>query len=111
MWRWWRINVLKQIFRKDETRPRRFTKPRPATCYKCSMPGLYPCEFPGCTIPMCLKHVNRKAGGKLCDKHKNATLVQHEAKPQTRFRDAGEAVPHVEANAAGVEGPKTDRTD
>ena len=87
--------ILK-IFRKDETRPRRFTKPRPAVCFKCSMSGLYRCEFPGCALAMCLKHVNRKAGGKLCDKHKNATLVQHEAKPQTRFRDAGEAVPHVE---------------
>jgi len=96
--------ILK-IFRKDETRPRRFTKPRPAVCFKCSMSGLYRCEFPGCALAMCLKHVNRKAGGKLCDKHKNATLVQHEAKPQTRFRDAGEAVPHVEGvNAHDSEG-------
>ena len=89
------------IDRTQQTKPRRFFKPREAQCYKCSMPGLYHCQFPGCTLPMCLKHRITKGGGTLCDRHKFAQLVQEEAAPSTRFRSSGDAVPHEEKSDGG----------
>lgn len=65
-------------------------------CYRCSMPGIFHCEFPRCRRPLCAKHRVRKAGGDLCPPHQHATLLQEEAVPQTRFRDGGIAVPHQE---------------
>jgi hypothetical protein len=85
-----------KIFRREETKPRRFFKPRTLKCTFCSMPGPYHCEYPRCGLPLCLKHRVRKAGGNLCEKHKDATLVQEEALPQARFGDTGEAIPHQE---------------
>lgn len=87
---------MNQIFRREESKPRRFFKPRTPKCYACSMPGPYHCEAPHCGLPLCLKHRIRKAGGNLCDKHKDAQLVQEDAVPQTRFKDVGEAIPHQE---------------
>lgn len=74
----------------------RFFQPRIEKCYKCSMPGPYRCKVAGCGLSMCDKHRVRKAGGDLCAKHINARLVQDDAVPATRFRDAGEAKPHKE---------------
>jgi hypothetical protein len=82
--------------RVQQTKPGRIFKPRQAPCYKCSMPGLYHCEAPRCGTPLCLRHRIRKAGGNLCEKHRDAKLVQQDAEPQIRFKDAGEAVPHDE---------------
>lgn len=88
---------MKPIFRREETKPGRLFKPRTEQCYRCSMPGLYHCELPSCRLPLCIKHRIRKAGGDLCEKHRDAVLVQQDAEPQTRFKDAGEAVPHAHA--------------
>ena len=85
------------INRTQESKPRRFFKPRQAPCYACSMPGLYHCEISSCRLPLCVKHRVRKAGGDLCAKHKNSQLVQEAAEPTTKkFADAGEAMPHEE---------------
>ena len=96
-----------------ETKPGRFFKPRTEQCYACSMPGLSNCGV--CRLPLCLKHRIRKAGGNLCKKHAGAQLVQHESIPQTRFKDAGEAVAHetemsmVQAGIPDLEGSKDPR--
>lgn len=95
------------IFRREESKPRRFARPRTPQCIYCAMPGPYTCEIKGCGAAMCLKHRNRKAGGSLCDKHKGAQLQQDEAVPQARFKDVGEAVPHQEEQY----GDDSDRTD
>jgi hypothetical protein len=81
--------------RTQQTKPRRVFKPQQASCYKCAMPALYYCEIAGCRMPMCKKHRVRKAGGNLCTKHKDSQLIQQDAEPQTRFKDSGEAVPHI----------------
>jgi hypothetical protein len=88
---------MKPIFRREETKPRRFFKPRTEPCYRCPMAGVYHCQLPSCRLPMCLKHRIRKAGGDLCEKHKDAQLVQEDAQAQTKFKDPGEAVPHEPA--------------
>jgi hypothetical protein len=82
------------IFRREESKPRRFARPRTPQCIHCSMPGPYTCEIASCGAPLCLKHRKRKAGGTLCEKHYGSQLIQQDAVPQSRFKDPGEAVPH-----------------
>jgi hypothetical protein len=46
-------HALRAIFdRTQQTKAQRFFQPRVDPCYKCSMPGVYHCEYPRCGLPL-----------------------------------------------------------
>jgi len=71
----------------QQSKPRIFHPIGDPSCYKCAMPGIHRCQFPGCTLPMCSKHRIRKAGGSLCDAHQGAKLIQEASVPSRRFKN------------------------
>lgn len=74
-----------------ETFPTRYLKPKPVSCFACSMPSAAHCEFPGCALPLCAKHTIKKAGGHLCYAHRGAVLIQENSIPGCET--SGDSVP------------------
>jgi len=87
------------------TQPQRQAYVKPQQCAWCSSRSETRCEFPGCNVPLCRKHLVRKGGGNLCRNHQNARLVQQFGVPgagavatlgvmSKRFKPKGPALPH-----------------
>ncbi len=76
-------------------------------CAWCSSRSKTRCEFPGCNVPLCWKHLVRKGGGNLCRNHQGARLVQQLGLPgigavaiagemSKRFKPKGPALPWIQ---------------
>ncbi len=88
----------------EPTRPTRQVHVTPPQCAWCSSRSITRCEFPGCNVALCRRHLVRKGGGNLCRNHRDARLVQVLGVPSAgaipiaaemskRFRPKGPALP------------------